>query len=203
MQAEKSFISTNSRCRKVVANCLGGSIIHQLKKDLEKYKYSFTLDTSTVSGPNICALKVRYLKPSTNNKGPDKIAIQSRVIGLKYLGISSTAETFYYICKEKLSNLSSKVQRNFIGYVHDHTASLSGVYSGLGVILKANFDQAFFDLDDPCHSLNLVVDCSLKLLPKELIKFIEEAYNHFRSPQREAFLKFIQVKHNFKVLGLR
>jgi len=57
-------------------------------------------------------------------------------------------------------------------------------------------------LEDPCHSLNLAIEHSLELLPKEIIKFIDDIHNHFSSAQRTAKLFMVQEEMGMPQKGL-
>ena len=124
-----------------VARCFGKCILKNLENDLKNSPYSFTIDSSTVSRRNISALKVKYLKEDFDEQGIRRTTIQNRTIGIKYLKHSTTAKTMYDITNEKLLGLSEEIKSNLVGYVHDHASNLSGIYNGLGALLKSNLKQ--------------------------------------------------------------
>ena len=64
-------------------------------------------------------------------------------------------------------------------------------------------NESLFSLNDPCHSLNLIVKNSLETLPKEVLEFIDGIHSHFKSPQRRAVLARIQRENNLEVLSLK
>ena len=173
-----------------------GSILHKnLIEDLEASCYSFSIDNSTVGDKNICALKVRYLKEA---KKGDKLSLQlqNKVIGIKYLEDSSDGATMYNIVKEKLFDLSEKIKGNFSGIVHDLAKSLTSTEKGLIGNLHKEYEKPFFNLNDPCHCLNLVLKHLLEEVPMETTKFIAKIHSYFTYPQRKAKLRKIQVKNN-------
>ena len=184
-----------------VARCFGKCILKNLENDLKNSPYSFTIDSSTVSRRNISALKVKYLKEDFDEQGIRRTTMQNRTIGIKYLKHSTTAKTMYDITNEKLLGLSEEIKSNLVGYVHDHASNLSGIYNGLGALLKSNLKQQIMDLKDPCHSINLTLYQSIEILPSQIIKFIKKVHNHFISPQRVAYLHNVQLNNNMKVLS--
>ena len=182
-----------------IARSFGDFLLEELKNDLEKSPYSLSLDNSTVAKKQICALKVRYLKEFVDDQKNERWKLQSKIIGLKYLDESSDAKTLLEATQEKLLNLSTKVKENLVGIVHDHASSLSGMENGFGKLLKGDLGRYFMDLKDPCHSYNLALSKASKFVPEEMINFVEDIHNHFRSPQRVACLFKVQKKP----LGLR
>ena len=190
-----------------MANCWGEYLKEEIIEDLKKSKYTLCLDTSTITGTNVLALQLRYLKDikSTDNSIElSHLEIQNRVIGLKYLGESSTGETIYNTVNDKLFSLSPQIKDNLIGLAHDHGSNLSGHGIGLVGRLKADFkEQEFFNLEDPCHSLDLSLYGTLEELEDEVLDFVEKIHLHFLSPQRKALLSRIQKEDNFPNLGLK
>ena len=189
-----------------MANCWGEYLKDNLIEDLKNNKYSLCLDSSTITGTNILALQLRYLKDINsveNNIEVSRMELQNRVIGLKYLGESSTGETVYNIVKDKLLTLDSQIKDNFIGLAHDHGSNLSGHRIGLVGQLKAEFkEQKFFNIEDPCHSLDLSIYGTLEELKDEVLDFVETIHFHFLSPQRKALLARVQKEENLSNLSL-
>jgi len=70
------------------------------------------------------------------------------------------------ILNEKVFSLDPNIKKNFVGYVHDHAATLSGHGNGLLGLLKNDISQLFMDLKDPCHSFSLALNQALQNLPK-------------------------------------
>ena len=169
----------------------------------KKVPYSLSLDNSTVAKSNICALKVRYLKEFVDSQKNERWKLESKIVCIKYLKEKSDAQTLLEVTKEKLLKLSPKVQENLVGIVHDHASSLSGAANGFGKLLSDALGRYFMDLKDPCHSFNLALSKAYKLIPDEMISFIEDIHNHFRSPQQVAFLFNVQKERKRKPLGLR
>jgi len=93
---------------------------------------------------------------------------------------------------EKVFNQSEGIKKNLVGYIHDRGSNLSGSDGGLGVLLAKEVDHFFYDLSDPCHSLNLAISNSLEILPKEILNFVEKIHSYFSYPRRIAKLKNIQ-----------
>ena len=185
----------------LMIRAFGRIILDKLRRELIKSPYSITIDSSTIGRKNVTLLKVRYLKDYIDKKGFKRTSIQNRTIGLKYLKHSSTAETMFEITKEKLLNFGEDIKSNLFGFVHDHASNLSGRYDGLGVLLKKELSRYIFDLKDPCHSLNLSLQDSLKKMPDLITDFIDDIHNHVRSPQRVAYLQDIQLDNNFRILA--
>ena len=188
------------------SNCWGDYLREVLRKDLEQSTYSLCIDNSTISGTNISAIQVRYLKAITLNEGSNEfrnLQIQNKVVGLKYLSDSSTGKTLYNIVQEKLFDLSPQIKNNLTGFTHDHASSLSGKGLGLyGHLLKDFGNNKIFNIEDPCHSLNLAVHKALKSLDDDVISFIQKIHSHFAYPQRKAFLAQIQKAENMPQLNL-
>ena len=139
-----------------MANCFGDCIIEQIKDDISQSPFSLTLDNVTLAGKSICGLQVKYLKKYISEGNMQRTSIENRMIGLKHLEESSTGEALFQVVKEKLLDFSSEIKINFKGLVHDHASNLSGSNTGLGALLRKDLDHYFMDLEDSCHSLNLV-----------------------------------------------
>ena len=58
-------------------------------------------------------------------------------------------------------------------------------------------------MNDPCHSLNLVVTNSLGKLSPDIKDFITQIHSYFSSPQRRAALTNIQIENNLVVKKLK
>ena len=190
-----------------MANCWGDYLKENLISDLKNSKYSLCLDNCTISGTNISAFQLRYLKEidfSENDNEVKQLEIQNRVIGLKYLGESSTGLTIYNFVKDKLLNLDNQIKHNFVGLAHDHGSNLSGHGIGLVGQLKSEFkEKNFFNCEDPCHSLDLAVYSTLEELEDKTLSFVEKIHFHFLSPQRKAVLSRIQKEENLPNVGLK
>ena len=106
--------------------------------------------------------------------------------------------TIFKILKEGLFDLHEQIKNNFIGITHDRAAVLSSDDEGLIGLLQGEFkEKNFYDLSDPCHSINLIVSKSLQALPREIMKFFNRIHKHFTySPHRVAKLLNIQ-RQNF------
>ena len=196
----KNFNFDQEEISKCVSNSFGVCLVEELRKDLELNKYSFMIDTSTLSGDNICTLTVKYLKLERDGT-QTRTSIYNKIVAIHEMEDTSNAQTFYNIVNEKLF-INEAIKNNFIGIAHDHASTFEGVHKGLITLLRRE-GRYFFDLPDPCHSLNLVVKHSLKLLHKEIIPFITKIHSHFRSPQRKALLSKIQKGLKVKELNLR
>jgi len=83
-----------------------------------------------------------------------------------------------------------------IGMAHDNDSALIGENIGLISLLKKD-NIKFFDLKDPCHGLNLVIEHSLSNLPPEMMQFVHSIASHFASPQpqRKTRLRKIQEEN--------
>jgi hypothetical protein len=121
-----------------LCNELGNFLLEDLKSDLMTTNYSLSLDNVTFGGQSICGLKVRYIKQVEEKiKGTlnqealiKKSQIKNKVIGIKYIGGTSSAEAMLDIVREKVFALDPKLKENLIGYVHDAGPNLSGPHRG-------------------------------------------------------------------------
>ena len=190
----------------IAINSFGDYCLEKLKEDLSNSKYSLAIDNSTISKTSICAIKVKYLKErreTSENSANQKIEIQNKIIGLKYLKDSSSGETLFKAIKEKVFDLNEEVKNNFIGITFDHAKAMTGNRIGLISHLRKEFGRKFiFDLEDPCHSFNLAIKHSLDSLPKDITKFIDDLHHHFSSTQRTAKLLMIQEEMEVPQKGL-
>ena len=188
---------------KIASECFRPYLLGELKEKLMNNRFSFSIDSSTVAGENLCAIKVKYLQKSYNDEMDEIITkANHEVIGIKKLQQSSTAQIFMQIVKEKVFfDDDKKIKGNVIGITTDRAATLMGEESGLITLLKDDLEQNIFHLPDPCHSLSLVIRHSLELLPDEIRSFISDIHNYFNSPQRKEKLKAIQKENGYNVLA--
>ena len=160
---DRDFISN------LASECFRPFLLDNLKQKLTENKFSFSIDSSTVAGENLCAVKVKFLDQDyDNNTGQRTTKICNQVIGVKKLGQSSNAQTFADIIKEKvLFNNNMEIKKIIIGLTTDRAQTLLGDQAGLITLLRKDFDQQIFHLPDPCHSLSLVIKHSLRMLPED------------------------------------
>lgn len=213
-----------------LAKELGDSLLKSIKKDLESTQYSLMVDNATISGTSVCGLMVRYLKESKKQYdcGDDKQMslklsdYQNKLIGVKYLRESSVGSVMLDVVKEKVFDQKEEfdldlnrdcpefakrlkrleqLKENLVGLTHDRASNLAGVDGGLGALLKDELDHHFFDLPDPCHSLNLSLRNSLDELPKGLTNFIDKVHGYFSYPQRVQRLTIIQTVKGMRILS--
>lgn len=179
------FMFDSEEVSKIARDSFGRCLLAELKNDLRATPYSFCLDSSTIGGDNIVAIKVRYVDDS-DRKEP----IKNRILGISTLQESSSGETLFNIVKEKLFS-DDILQRNFISIAHDYASSISSYSKGLVGRLQ-KLKTSFLDLKDPCHALSLTIKNSMKFLPSQILDFISSIHKHFKnSPQRRvAFQKF-------------
>ena len=91
---DRNFIS------KIASDCFRPYLLEELKEKLTNNKFSFSIDSSTISGKNLCAIKVKYLQKSYNEEMKEIITtVKNEVLGVKKLDQSSTAQ-FYRVCKK-------------------------------------------------------------------------------------------------------
>jgi len=102
----------------------------------------------------------------------------------------------YKIVREKVLDLGPSIGNNLVGLAHDMTSSLTGENIGLIAYIRENYSEKYiFDLEDPCHCLNLVIKKSMDTL--------QDIHIHFsKSPQRVAILSQIQKNDNLNPLSL-
>jgi len=178
---------------KICSSCFGPALLENLKNELASTKFSFCVDNVTLAGNNYCALKVKYLSQIKDSLDLQASKIENKIIGVCDLGISSTGERIYQIIKEKLL-VSEEIRSNLVGITHDDGSNLSGNNIGLYGLMKKDYPH-IFNLNDPCHSLNLVLQSSLSSLPDEIMDFFEEIHQHFSSPQKKATFLQIQIDY--------
>ena len=210
LENEISFLGKYNFCLDEIAqmaNCWGEYLKENLVENLKISRYSLCIDNATITGTSVSALQLRFLKEIKsfeNNVEINNLEIQNRVIGLGYLGESSQGQALYSILKNKLLDLSHQIRDNFIGITHDHGSNIAGHRIGLVGQFKNEFkDKAFFNINDPCHSLDLSVYGTLEKLEDEVLDFVEKIHAHFVSPQRKAFLSRIQKEEELPNLCLK
>ena len=125
------------------------------------------------AGENYCALKVKYLTAQKDEEYKCEITtVQNKVIGISRLAENATSETLYKIVQEK-PLYDADIKKNCIDITHDRGSNL--VDSRNGLIQKNRKDwyenKNLFSLNDPCHSLNLVLKHSIKTLSKAMLNF--------------------------------
>jgi len=187
---------------KIVSECFRPSLLDQLYEDLSKFKFSFSIDNSTMIGESLCGLKVKYLKESELEDGKFSLEILNKVIGLSSLKESSDAATIFEIVHQKIF-VDERIMNNFIGVTHDNASTLASQANGLAGKLKDSLPHFIYDLCDPCHCLNLALKHSLESLPDEVLDFVNRIHHHFAFPQRKAALKRIQEENNMEILLLK
>jgi len=153
-----------------------------------------SLDTSTIAGENICALRVKFVDTASDQNDLYKSVRKNQVIGIQSLKESSTAEAFLSLVEDKLLNFGDDIRANLVGLTHDGARCLSGEKGGLIAKMRNQTDQYIYDLIDPCHGLNLALYASLRVLPEDIKNFIDGIHHHFISPQRKAKLVRIQIE---------
>ena len=181
-----------------IANIWGEYLTEELKNDLRSNKYSFSIDNTTITGINVCAIQARYPIPKEGPNHEIVTEIKNRIVGLKFLKESSDGETLYNILKEELFNKDMNIKNNLSGVVHDRGSNIIGKDIGALKRLKEDLDQSIFDLSDPCHSLNLALTKSLDSLPSDTMRFIEKIHSYFSSPQRVSLLNHIQDEEDLQ-----
>jgi len=187
-----NFSFSAEQISKLVTKCYRPTLIEEIQADLKNSQFSFSLDSSTMVGESLCAVKVKYWKNETNKNHEITSKLQDKLLSITYLKESSNAQTMFRLVKENL--LTEDLQSNFIGYTHDNAESLASQKNGLAGLLKKEVPQFFFDLPDPSHCLSLAIKHSLKNLPDNIIKFIDDIHHYFSFPQRKALLKRLQDK---------
>ena len=70
--------------------------------------------------------------------------------------------------------------------------SSTGIHSRLASLMKNDLKSFVFDLPDPCHGFNLVLQKSLDKLPKRFLNFVKKIQTYFRSLQKKSGLRKIQ-----------
>lgn len=179
----------------IVVDCFRPGLLNELYQKISNTEYSFSIDGVTLAGKNLCALQVKYID---EDKDKSLAKIQNKLIGVTDLKDTSDATKIYDIVKKKLY-IAQSIQQNMIGITHDNAQTLSSKKEGLVGLMTKDNPSFFMDLPDPCHCVNLVAKHSLKVLPKEIMSFVDNIHSYFSPPQRKALLEKIQQSHNFKV----
>ena len=95
-----------------IVRLLGKNIMEEVRDDLTKFPFSLAVDNVTISGENVCGFKVQYIKTYKDKDGFIRSRLGNRMIGLKYLGDSSTAPTLLNIIKDKVLVRYSQLKMN-------------------------------------------------------------------------------------------
>ena len=199
--SEKLSYAHISRFSKLATDCFRPVLQNKIKEAITSNKFSFSLDSSTIAGQNICGLKVRYLEKRMENEFKEEITtLVDKIIGIQNLSDKSCVYTYLDIIQNKVFSNDQRIRENLVGVTHDRASTFTGSDHGLISLFQKEVPQAFFDLPDPCHSLNLIVKHSLEHLPENIKKFITEIHTYFGSPQRREKLKIIQKQNNLPVL---
>lgn len=184
---------------KIAQDCIKKVFEEEIKEKLSHTPFSLILDNSTFCGASLCALKVKYLEKTWHDGlKMDITAVKNKIIALSDLAESSTGETLKEIVEKRLF-INESIKQNFVGFAHDNGSSLIGENNGLKSLFQKD-NLIFFDLQDPCHGLNLVLKHSLEILPAEIMQFVHGISAHFTSPQRKALLRIIQEENGDKIL---
>ena len=193
---DEEFIS------KIVSDCFRVSLSEEIYEDLTKSQFSFSIDSSTLVGESICALKVKYLKESNlKDENLERIPV-NKFIGLACLKDSSNAETMLRIVEDKIL-INEEIQKNLVGLTHDNLETLASEANGLVELLRENSSKFLYDIPDPCHGISLSLRHSMNTLPDEMLDFIGDIHQFFNYPQRKAELRKVQERENMKVLSLK
>ena len=178
---------------KVVTRCFRPALLEDVTKELASSNFSFTIDTSTMVGESLCAIKAKYwVKQTDPLNGSTFSELKNKIISLTSIKESSDASTMLKIVKSRL--LTEDLIPNFVGLSHDNANALASEDNGLVGLLRKEIPQYFYDLPDPAHCTNLALKHSLKVLPQNMIDFIDEIHHYFSFPQRKALLKKVQEK---------
>jgi len=181
----------------IVKDCFRPFLAQKMYNEISQNPFSLSLDTSTMCTENICALRVRYLKEKNDlQKNVTTKCLENKLLGIATMGESSNAKTLLALVENKVL-LNDTIKMNFIGITHDNASSFTGSENGLITLLRDKLDKYFYDLPDPCHSLNLAVQHSLETLPDEIMDFVTAIHAYFSYPQRKAKLKKIQSENNY------
>jgi len=181
-------------------NCIGNSLLKEIKDNISLNPFSLCVDNVTVSGTSILGIQVKYLKEYIDFNGLPRHSIENTIIGLKHLQESSNAKVLFSAVEEKVFGLGEGIKENLMGISHDRASVFTGNENGLDTLIQENKGSYLFSLNDPCHGLNLVLNKSI-LLFKEEVKFVEDMSQHFSSSQRDARLQRIQKENGLKILS--
>jgi len=190
---------------KVSRECFRPFFRQQLKEELSKYHYSLTVDSSTVRGKNIFALKARYVVKEKDEDGKliGLTQIKNKFIGLEAFQETSTGNKMLEIVNSKLFfEEDPLILKNLIGISHDRGSNIIGSEVGLVKRLKDQ-NKELYSLNDPCHSLNLVLKNSLSKLTPDIKDFVTKIHSYFGSPQRQSYLAKLQLDHKLPIKKLK
>lgn len=188
---DRELISLTTR------DCFRVTLLDELKEKLKSMRYSLSIDNSTIlAGESFCGLKVKFLEEIDGFT-----QIQNKIIAMNQLRTSSSGRTMLDIINNKIFD-NENIEKNLIGLTHDFASSLTGPNIGLVKLLRDK-GGAFFDLTDPCHGLNLTIQNSIKVLPKEIMTFVKEIHAYFSYPQRRAALIDIQEANNLSINSIQ
>jgi len=184
---------------KISKDCFRPYYTENLKEKLMSTPFSLIVDNATFSRENFCALKVKFLEKEFNKELNTEISsIKNKLIGIATLKESSTGKVMREILEDKLFS-DKQIIMNLKGFTHDNGSSLTGPNIGLSSLLRKS-GANFFDLNDPCHGLNLIIKKSVQILPKEIVEFVPDITNYFTSPQKRASLKRVQEQNKLPTL---
>ena len=195
----KNFNFDQRFLSKITQNCFGPILKEELENKLNQTKYSLIIDNATFCGESFCAIKVKYLDSDWNEEIQSNITcIKNKIIALSSLKESSSGRTLQNILETRLF-WNKEVKKNMVGFAHDNGSNFAGEYTGLAALLSKE-ENNFFDLQDPCHGLDLTIKHSLKALPPKIDSFIHSVAYDFAFPKKKALLKKIQEERNYQVL---
>ena len=202
---ELDFLKNNSfeeeEISKISSKCFQPFYLSKIIEEISTNPFSLTVDGSTICGKNLLAMKVKYLTQEKDEKNYNMTSIKNKFVGIKAFEENSSGLTMYNMLESKfLSN--EAVMKNLVGVAHDRGSNIIGSEKGLITLLREK-NQNFFDLNDPCHSLNLVIKNSLCKLSTDIKTFVIKIHSYFTSPQRKALLAKIQDENNLATKKLK
>jgi len=113
----------------IVTKCLRPALLQDIKEELKHSKFSFTIDSSTMVGESLCAVKAKYWTKELDDMGVLTQKLENKIIGLTTLRESSDANTILEIVKNQI--LTPELLENFVGLSHDNAASEKNGLVGL------------------------------------------------------------------------
>ena len=136
-----------------------------------------------MAGESLYVIKAKYWTNEETIDGELNLPkLEDKIIHISSIQESSNAQVMLNIVKK---NIPEEIfQSNFIGLTHDNAEALSSQKNGLIGLLKKELSHFFYNITDPCHCLSLAVKHSLKVLPDNIINFIEDIHYYFSFPQR-------------------
>ena len=190
--------------RNLINDCVAKDLKERLYKDLENSPFSLSLDTTTLMGDQILAIRTRYLKEIYDETLKTHIpTIQNHILAIENLRASSIGQVFYDIVEER-ALYNETLKNNLVGLCHDGASNLTGKEKGLAGLIGKNIKENFYDLHDPCHCYNLALEEALNTLPEDIMKLIVNLHSHFNhSSQRQVELNMIQEEAGLPVLKLK